>query len=113
MKHFPSFLIILFFIASCTGGLKRTDQKNEAMTIDSVNQYGYNRDFLKKFVSVVELRNNGSAVTLIPAWQGRVMTSTANGDEGYSFGWINRDLILSQKIQPHINAFGGEERLWP
>jgi hypothetical protein len=40
------------------------------------------------------------------------MTSTAEGDAGYSFGWINHELISSGKIQPHINAFGGEERLW-
>jgi hypothetical protein len=40
------------------------------------------------------------------------MTSTAEGDSGYSFGWINRNLISSGKILPHINAFGGEERLW-
>ena len=40
------------------------------------------------------------------------MTSTAEGDAGFSFGWINRELIASGKILPHINAFGGEERLW-
>jgi len=40
------------------------------------------------------------------------MTSTAEGDSGFSFGWINRDLISSGKLLPHINAFGGEERLW-
>jgi hypothetical protein len=40
------------------------------------------------------------------------MTSTAAGDEGLSFGWINRELIASGEIQPHINAFGGEDRFW-
>ncbi|TAL63548.1 MAG: hypothetical protein EPN88_12080 [Bacteroidetes bacterium] len=40
------------------------------------------------------------------------MTSTAEGDSGFSYGWINRELIASGKILPHINAFGGEERLW-
>jgi hypothetical protein len=51
-------------------------------------------------------------VALAPAWQGRVMTSTAGGDAGPSFGWINRELIASKKILPHINVFGGEDRLW-
>ena len=46
------------------------------------------------------------------AWQGRVMTSTAGGDAGLSFGWINRELIASGKLQPHINVFGGEDRFW-
>ncbi len=82
------------------------------MAIDIAKQYGFNRDFLKKHVNIIELRNSSSAITLIPAWQGRVMTSTADGDSGFSFGWINRAMIASGKILPHINAFGGEERLW-
>jgi hypothetical protein len=112
MKRIPFFLIILILFASCTGRKKKADQKTDTMAMDSTDQYGYNRDFLKRFVPVVELRNNGSAITLVPAWQGRVMTSTAEGDKGYSFGWINHKLVASGKIQPHINAFGGEERLW-
>jgi hypothetical protein len=40
------------------------------------------------------------------------MTSTARGDSGTSFGWINRELITSGKLQPHINVFGGEDRFW-
>ena len=51
-------------------------------------------------------------VAVSPAWQGRVMTSTAGGDAGLSFGWINRELIESRKLQPHMNAFGGEDRFW-
>ena len=40
------------------------------------------------------------------------MTSTAGGSDGSSFGWINRELIASGTLQPHMNAFGGEDRLW-
>ena len=40
------------------------------------------------------------------------MTSTTGGDAGQSFGWINRELIASGEIQPHMNAFGGEDRFW-
>jgi hypothetical protein len=29
-----------------------------------------------------------------------------------SFGWINRNLIESGTLQPHINVFGGEDRFW-
>ena len=31
---------------------------------------------------------------------------------GLSFGWINRELIASGKLLPHMNAFGGEDRFW-
>ncbi len=51
-------------------------------------------------------------VAVSPAWQGRVMTSTAGADAGLSFGWINRELIASGKLLPHMNGFGGEDRFW-
>jgi hypothetical protein len=51
-------------------------------------------------------------VAIAPAYQGRIMTSTADGDEGLSFGWINRELISSGKFEEHINVFGGEDRFW-
>jgi hypothetical protein len=107
-------LIASLILTSCSGNdrAKKINQKEKAMIIDSTKQYGSNRDFLKKFTTIIELKNAASALVLVPAWQARVMTSTAEGDAGYSFGWINRDLIASGKLQPHINAFGGEERLW-
>jgi hypothetical protein len=40
------------------------------------------------------------------------MTSTADGPDGLSFGWINRELIASGQNNLHINAFGGEDRFW-
>jgi hypothetical protein len=40
------------------------------------------------------------------------MTSASEGDTGFSYGWINRELIASGKILPHMNAFGGEDRFW-
>ncbi|MBN2505091.1 MAG: hypothetical protein JXQ71_00200 [Verrucomicrobia bacterium] len=70
--------------------------------------------FLKKYVDVIVLANrSGSAqVAIVPAWQGRIMTSTAEGDGGLSFGWLNRELIASGTFQPHMNTFGGEDRFW-
>ena len=108
------FLMTGMLIASCSGGenVKKEVMKERRQITDSTKQYGYNRDFLKRHTDVVELKNGNSAIAIIPAWQGRVMTSTAEGDEGFSFGWINNDLIATGKVLPHINAFGGEERLW-
>jgi hypothetical protein len=51
-------------------------------------------------------------VAVSPDLQGRIMTSTATGPEGLSFGWINRELISSGENNLHINAFGGEDRFW-
>ena len=76
--------------------------------------FGADLAFLKQHTSVITLADEtGRAqVVVAPAWQGRVMTSTAGGSDGPSFGWINRELIASGKLQPHMNAFGGEDRLW-
>jgi hypothetical protein len=70
--------------------------------------------FLKKHTEVVLLSDkaSGTRAAVVPAWQGRLMTTSADGDAGYSFGWINRELIASGKTQPHINVYGGEDRFW-
>ena len=70
--------------------------------------------FLKTHTKVVVLAGaDGLAqVAVNPDLQGRVMTSTAGGPEGLSFGWINRELLASGVNNPHINAFGGEDRFW-
>ncbi|MGB9835963.1 MAG: DUF6786 family protein [Candidatus Saccharicenans sp.] len=71
-------------------------------------------DFLKKHTKVITISSpDGQAMVAInPDLQGRVMTSTAVGPAGLSFGWINRDLIASGENNPHINTFGGEDRFW-
>jgi hypothetical protein len=106
--------IIILIISSCNGSRQgnKIVKTEKYMVSDSTKLYGYNKNFLQKFTSVVELRKDKSALLVVPAWQGRVMTSTSEGDSGFSFGWVNRNLIASRKLSPHINAFGGEERLW-
>lgn len=53
-----------------------------------------------------------SKVMVIPAWQGRVMTTSAAGNEGDSYGWINYTFIKEGKVSPQFNPVGGEERFW-
>ncbi|HXR05798.1 MAG TPA: DUF6786 family protein [Candidatus Acidoferrum sp.] len=76
--------------------------------------FGEDVAFLKQHTPLIVLSDASGAakVALSPAWQGRVMTSTAQGDGGRSFGWINRELIAAGRLQPHINVFGGEDRFW-
>jgi len=76
--------------------------------------FGEDLAFLKQHTEMIVLRDTEgrTEVAVSPAWQGRVMTSTAGGDGGIGFGWINHDLIASGKLVPHINVFGGEDRFW-
>jgi hypothetical protein len=76
--------------------------------------FGEEVGFLKQYTDLIVLSDPAGKAKLVlaPAMQGRVLTSTAQGDSGLSFGWINRELIASREVQRHINVFGGEDRLW-
>lgn len=74
--------------------------------------FGADVAFLQQHVDTVVLGREEPCVVIVPAWQGRVMTSTSSGDKGPSYGWINRDLIRRGELEPHMNAFGGEDRFW-
>ncbi len=88
-----------------------------AMTVGCAHQqrnFQQDVEFLRQHQEVVVLgkRADGPRVVVVPAYQGRVMTSAADGDAGLSYGWINYDLIASGQVRPHINPFGGEDRFW-
>jgi hypothetical protein len=89
-----------------------TTQSGDSMSSDKTFQQDV--DFLNEHVETIVLRGDGgdALVAVTPAYQGRVMTSSATGGDGVSFGWLNYDHIASGKVAEHINAYGGEERFW-
>lgn len=78
--------------------------------------FGYDLQFLKKYhkdlILLADESDASAQIIILPAYQGRVMTSTAEGEGGMSFGWINYELIDSNREEEHFHAFGGEERFW-
>ena len=90
------------------------ESKSKVHKESSPSNFGTDLEFLKKHTDVIVLSDEkeNSMLAIVPEWQGRVMTSSASGLSGRSFGWINRELISSGKILPHINVFGGEDRFW-
>jgi len=76
--------------------------------------FGYDLDFLKQKDTVIVLHNNDGTgqVVVSPKYQGKVFTSTANGPDGKSFGWINYKLFAQTSLDAHMNPYGGEDRLW-
>ena len=76
--------------------------------------FGEDATFLAAHQQTIVLGDaaGGPRVAIVPAYQGRVMTSSATGDGGTSYGWINYELIQGGKPQPQIHVFGGEERFW-
>lgn len=106
MKHY-SFILL----AAVLVGMAACDNNK---TYD-MGTYGYDVDyFAAKGVGVLELKSSdGQAkVLVVPAYQGRVMTSTTGGNEGMSYGWINYKAIDEGMVNPQFNPFGGEERFW-
>ena len=70
--------------------------------------------FLKKYGEVIVLGDakGEGRIAVMPGLQARVMTSTAGPPENLSYGWINRGFFEAGDTSVHMNAFGGEERIW-
>ncbi len=101
-------------LAACNSGEKKPGDIGNNTAKFMNGTFGYDLDFLRQYhKDIVVLGDSaGAQVVIAPAYQGRVMTSTAEGNKGLSFGWLNYELIASGKPAEHINAFGGEERFW-
>lgn len=101
-------LLVLFTLVACNQ--PATDMESVPVS----DTFGADLEFLRQYTSLVVLSDAASQaqVAVSPDMQGRVLTSTAQGSEGTSFGWINRSLIASGERQAHINVFGGEDRFW-
>jgi len=112
MKHDLPALFLFIFLISC--GSRR--QSDTSIPFDyPPGTFGYDLQFLRQHhedIVVLGDDTSGPRLIVIPAYQGRVMTSTAEGNLGKSFGWINHEHIASGKLVEHMNAFGGEERIW-
>ena len=112
-----SLVIFLMTILACNNaGNKPTQQEIEPGKQEyAKGEFGYDLDKLRQHHPDLVLLgddSSGAQVIVLPAYQGRVMTSTATGNSGASFGWINHDLIASGKPAEHMSAFGGEDRFW-
>lgn len=78
-------------------------------------KYGYDVAFFSgRKIGTIELKSRDSkaCILIVPAYQGRVMTSSVAGNDGASFGWINYKFIEAGKVSSQFNPFGGEERIW-
>ena len=102
--------VLLLYIVGCSNNSADQGINDEKLRKGS---YGYDAGFLKKYTPhLIELQDNNMKVLLSADYQGRVMTSTATGDSGTSFGWINYNLVSSGEKKKHFNPIGGEERFW-
>ena len=99
-------IIIVVVLLSCNAP---TTEKNEASDDSKLPSdykmglFGYDHGFLLKFDSIILLKSrNGEAQVIVSSkYQGKVFTSTAEGNNGRSFGWINYK-AFTNSVDPHM-----------
>lgn len=97
MKRF----VFLLMLTACA-----TEREPEQGT------FGYDLTFLRKHDDSLTVLHDDRAQVIVSArYQGKVFTSTASGLSGRSFGWVNYK-AFGEKPDAHMNAYGGENRLW-
>ncbi|WP_222836846.1 DUF6786 family protein [Flagellimonas eckloniae] len=112
-KHFLQSIGILLAIILVIGcDTKKTESKPEP--VEDYTSFADDFTFMSEYTDMIELTDptGQGKIAVSAALQGRVMTSSAAGSEGRSYGWINRELFASRDTLEHINVFGGEERFW-
>jgi len=110
--HKISFSLIVLVMAVACGENKSVADSKPTLENAPKGTFSYDKNFLQKHDNnIVELKTGNAAVLVSPAYQAKVFTSTADGEGGKSFGWINYK-AFGAAIDPHMNAYGGENRLW-
>jgi len=110
MKIYSVFfpLAIIILLTSCGVNTKKEQKASQF----EKGSFGYDLNFLQSKDSVIVLKNGDARIIVSPKYQGKVFTSTATGLTGNSSGWINYKALGSDTLAPHINAYGGEDRMW-
>lgn len=111
------YVILAILMIGCSSSTNKNAKimTTKAAGVYQQGTYGYDLEFLKTHkIDFIELTDAAkkAGLVIVPGLQGRVMTSSANGNEGKSFGWINYKLFDSGKVSTQFNPYGGEERFW-
>lgn len=109
------YILVLTLLSNLTFTFSCSErQKDNQATEESPNNFLQDKKFLEKFdPNLVELSTDDKQAKILvsPKYQGKVFTSTAAGENGESFGWINYE-AFEGPLDKHMNAYGGESRLW-
>jgi hypothetical protein len=109
---FGSTLAAALFAVACNNN-QPAQQQESAPEKFAQGTFGYDLGFLREHDSLIVLAtDSGKAKVIVsPKYQAKVFTSTADGDKGQSFGWIHYK-AFSGPADPHMNGYGGENRIW-
>jgi len=112
-RLFHLLTILTLMAISCNQAEQNKATTGNDAAAPAMGSFSYDLQFLRQHDSVVVLKNDAGLAQVIvsPKYQAKVFTSTAEGDSGISFGWVNYK-AFSGPVDPHMNGYGGENRLW-
>src|SRR6185312_4965300 len=85
------FILIIMITSGCNNSNREKTDKSNTNSF-SKGSFGYDLQFLKKHDDSLAVLSNDSGKTQVivsPKYQAKVFTSTAEGNGGQSFGWVN------------------------
>lgn len=96
---------------SCTGNKKTSENMGNDF---EKGTFGYDVNYLSEKDDLIILKSDDkkAQVILSAKYQAKVFTSTANGLQGNSHGFVNYNFFDSGVVDEHMNGFGGENRFW-
>ena len=112
MRTILTFYFLVFTLMSCNNNKQNTCKQQTIQHLKKERMVMMLNFIKNHSKNVLELQNGDAKVLLCADYQGRVFTSTAAGDSGTSFGWLNYNLLSSGEKKKQFNPVGGEERFW-
>src|ERR1700688_4156598 len=111
-RPFTHALLLYSFISASCNSPEMKKQGDKQTFPFRQGEFGYDLQFLKSHDQGIVVLKDGEAQLIVsPKYQAKVFTSTARGERGLSFGWINYK-VFGNKVDAHMNAYGGENRIW-
>ncbi len=83
--------------------------------LNSVNaQEKFDEDLklLNQYINPIVLISGEKQIVVSSEFQGRILTSTAKGLKGRSYGWFNKKLLTGGDSFQQKSKLGGEGRIW-
>src|SRR6187431_2079651 len=114
MRAMAWLVVTVTVMATACGGGGNAMPKELVSTAAKPGSFGDDLAFLKAHTNIVVLSSadGRSQIAVAPDYQGRVMTSSADGLGGASYGYVHRPGVETGKRQPHMTVLGGEDRFW-
>jgi hypothetical protein len=108
LKNINRITAILIFglaVISCTENKKTSENMGKEY---EKGTFGYDLNYLSEKDSIILLRSDDekAQVILSAKYQAKVFTSTANGLDGNSHGFVNYNFFDSGVVDEHMNVYG-------